>query len=80
MTDDGETIWVHSTGLSNRQTKFEQAGQLIDRPIWADRFLGVVSRGTAGSNQALSCQRGGFLAQEDITACAFERDSKLISP
>jgi hypothetical protein len=28
--------------------------------------------------QAFSCQRGGFLILEDIAACAFKRDSKLI--
>ena len=28
--------------------------------------------------QAFSCQRGGFLVLEDITACAIKRDSKLI--
>jgi hypothetical protein len=52
--------------------------QLIDRLIRNDRYLRLAPRVVAGSMQAFSCQRGGFLVLEDITACAIKRDSKLI--
>jgi len=78
MTGDSETIWAHSTGLVDRRTSSSKRRQLIDRLIRGDRCLRLVSRVIAGSMQAFSCQRGGFLILEDITACSFKRDSKLI--
>jgi hypothetical protein len=78
MTGDSETIWAHYTGLVDRRTSSNKRRQLIDRLIRGDRYLRLAPRVIVGSMQAFSCQRGGFLALEDITACAFKRDSKLI--
>jgi len=78
MTGDSETIWAHSTGLVDGRTSSSTRRRLIDRLIRGDRCPGLVSRVIVGSMQAISCQRGGFSVLEDITACAFKRDSKLI--
>ena len=78
MTGDGETIWAHYTGLVDRRTRSSTRRQLIDRLIRSDRYLRLAPRVVASSMQAFSCQRGGFLVLEDITACAIKRDSKLI--
>jgi hypothetical protein len=78
MTGDSETIWAHYTGLVDRRTSSSKRRQLIDRLIRGDRYLRLAPRVIAGSMQAFSCQRGGFLVLEDITACAIKRDSKPI--
>ena len=78
MTGDGETIWANDTGLVDRRTSSSKRRQLIDRLIRSDRYLRLAPRVVASSMQAFSCQRGGFLVLEDITACAIKRDSKLI--